>query len=206
MNLNILQLWLLDDGEFWGSVCETVHPILSDRFPVCLSVLDITLVYCGQMVGWIKIKLGVEVDHIVLLADPAPPHPQRGTAHLHSAQISVVSKWLHGSRCHLVWRQASALATLCQMGKPASLPPKFSVHVCCGQMAGWTKMPLGRKVDLGLGNVVLDGDPTPPKGARSLIFLAHFCCVQTAGWIKVPRGTKVGLSLGNIVLDGDPSP
>jgi len=67
-------------------------------------------------------------------------------------------------------------------------------------------MPLGRKVDLGLGNVVLDGDPTPPKGARSLIFLAHFCCVQTAGWIKVPRGTKVGLSLGNIVLDGDPSP
>jgi len=39
-------------------------------------------VYCGQTVGWIKIKLGVEVDHIVLVADPAPP--QRGTAHLHS--------------------------------------------------------------------------------------------------------------------------
>jgi len=48
----------------------------------------------------------------------------------------------------------------------ASTPPpqkKFSGHVCCGQMAGWTKMPLGRKVDLGLGNIVLDGDPTPPK-------------------------------------------
>ena len=41
--------------------------------PVCLSV---TLVYCGQTVGWIRMKLGMEVDlgpsHIVLDGDPAP--------------------------------------------------------------------------------------------------------------------------------------
>jgi len=40
---------------------------------VCLSV---TLVYCGQTVGWIKMKLGVQVGlgpgHIVLGGDPAP--------------------------------------------------------------------------------------------------------------------------------------
>jgi len=49
--------------------------MLSDRClyvcPVCLSV---TLVYCGQTVEWIKMKLGVEVglgpDHIVLDGDP----------------------------------------------------------------------------------------------------------------------------------------
>jgi len=34
-------------------------------------------------------------------------------------------------------------------------------------MAGWIKMPLGTKVALGPGHVVLDGDPAPPwKGAQ----------------------------------------
>ena len=27
---------------------------------VCLSVLSVTLVYCGQTVGWIKMKLGMQ--------------------------------------------------------------------------------------------------------------------------------------------------
>jgi len=40
---------------------------------VCLCV---TLVYCGQTVGWIKMSLGTEVGlgpgHIVLDGDPAP--------------------------------------------------------------------------------------------------------------------------------------
>ena len=71
--------------------------------PVCLSV---TLVYCGQMVGWIKMKLGTQVGlgsgHIVLDGDPAPL-PHRGTA-CNFWLISVVAKWLDGLRCHLVWR------------------------------------------------------------------------------------------------------
>jgi len=31
-------------------------------------------------------------------------------------------------------------------------------------------MPLGREVDLGPGDIVLDGDPAPPKGAQPPIF------------------------------------
>ena len=27
--------------------------------------------------------------------------------------------------------------------------PQFSAHVCCGQTAGWIKMPLGTEIDLG---------------------------------------------------------
>jgi len=56
-------------------------------------------------------------------------------------------------------------------GDPASLTKKghssrqFSVHACCGQMAGWIEMPLGGEVNFGPGNIVLDGDPAPPKGA-----------------------------------------
>ena len=44
----------------------------------CMSVLFVTLVYCGQTVGWIKMKLGTQVGlgpgHIVL--DAALPFPK----------------------------------------------------------------------------------------------------------------------------------
>ena len=58
-------------------------------------------------------------------------------------------------------------------GDPApSLPvpqraqsPQFSAHICCGQMAGWIKMPLGGKIGLDPSDIVLNGDPAsaPPK-------------------------------------------
>jgi len=41
--------------------------------------------------------------------------------------------------------------------------PQFSAHVCCGQTAGWIKMPLGTDVGLGAGNIVLDRDTASPK-------------------------------------------
>ena len=48
-------------------------------------------------------------------------------------------------------------------GDPAPPPkgaqPQFSAHICCGQMAGWIKMPLGMQVSVSLGDFVLDGDP-----------------------------------------------
>jgi len=61
----------------WATVCKTVRRILSDR---CLSVLSsclsVTLMHCGQTVGWINMKLGMELGlglgHIVSDGDPAP--------------------------------------------------------------------------------------------------------------------------------------
>ena len=95
-----------------------------------------------------------------------------------------------------------ALATLCYMG----IRPQFSAHVCCGQMAGWIKIPLGAEVGLGPGDIVLDGDPAPSnKGHSTPHFSTHVDCGQTAGWIKMPLGTEVDLSTGHIVLDGDPA-
>jgi len=53
--------------------------------PVCLSV---SLVYCGQIVGWINMKVGMKVGlgpgDIVLDGDPAPPPQKR-----HSPQFSA---------------------------------------------------------------------------------------------------------------------
>jgi len=63
---------------------SVVRLMLSDRRPV----LSVMLVYCGQTVGGIKMKLGVWVGqgpgHIVLDGDPATP-PQKG----HSPQLSA---------------------------------------------------------------------------------------------------------------------
>ena len=51
--------------------------MLSVRCLCVLSYLSETLVYCGQTVEWIKMKLGMEVGlvpgHIVSYGDPAPP-------------------------------------------------------------------------------------------------------------------------------------
>jgi len=79
--------------------------MLSDHCPVC-SELSVTLVYCGQTVGWIKMKLGTEEGlgpgHTVLDGDPAPS--PKGAHRPNFRPISVVAKQLHGLRCHLVWR------------------------------------------------------------------------------------------------------
>ena len=79
------------------------------------------LVYCGQTVGWIKMKLGTDLSApaTVLDGDPAPPR-KKGTA-----------------------------------------STQFLAHVYCGQTARWIMMLLGTEVDLGPGDVVLDGVPAP---------------------------------------------
>ena len=66
--------------------------MLSDR---CLSVLSVTLVYCGQRVGWIKMKLGVEVGlgpgHIVLDGTQLPSlkgHSPQFSAHVCCGQMA----------------------------------------------------------------------------------------------------------------------
>ena len=47
-------------------------------------------------------------------------------------------------------------------GAQPTPPKKNLAHVCCGQTAGWIKMPLGMEVGLGPGDFVLDEDPAPP--------------------------------------------
>ena len=64
------------NGTNWVTVCKTVCHTLSDRCLSCLSLLSVTLVYFGQTVGRIQMKLGTQVGlgpgHIVLDGDPAP--------------------------------------------------------------------------------------------------------------------------------------
>ena len=115
----------------------------------CLSLPCLTLVYCGQSVGWIKMKLGVEVGlgpgDIALDGDPAPP--KRGTAAPIFGYMSIVVKRVDGLVCHLVWIGLSPGHIVLDGDQ---LPqkghsPQFSAHVCCGQTAGWIKCYLVRR-------------------------------------------------------------
>ena len=62
---------------FLGNRLQDDSPYAIGRTVCCLSVLSclsVTLVYCGQTVGWIKMKLGIEVGrglgHIAFDGEP----------------------------------------------------------------------------------------------------------------------------------------
>ena len=99
------------------------------RLLSCLSIcLSVTLVYCGQTVGWIKMPLGTEVGlgpgDIVLDGDPAPP-TERSTevshflAHFYSGQAVA-----HFSNCWALvkWFRASCRSS-------ATTHPQVSIEV-----------------------------------------------------------------------------
>jgi len=77
--------------------------MLPDHCSLCLSV---TLVYCGQTVGWIKIKLGAEValghSHNMLDGDRARPlkrgHSPQFLAHVCCGQAAGWMKMLNVRR------------------------------------------------------------------------------------------------------------
>jgi len=64
---------------FWANRLQNGSPYAIGPLscPVCVSVLSVTLVYCDQTVGQIKMKLGTWVGlgpgHTVLDGDPTPP-------------------------------------------------------------------------------------------------------------------------------------
>ena len=72
LGIVIVAVELIYESLFLATVRKTVRPVLSDRCPVCMSVcpvyLSVTLMYCyycGQTVGRIKIKLGMQIDFAV---------------------------------------------------------------------------------------------------------------------------------------------
>jgi len=82
--------------------------VLCYQTVVCLSVVSLTLVYCGQTVGWINMPLGMEVGlgpgHIVLDGDPVPPPPKKGAQQPPLFGPCIAAKRLDGSAFRLVWR------------------------------------------------------------------------------------------------------
>jgi len=69
--------------HFWATVTSNGSPYAAGPFScLCLSVyLSVTLVYCGQIAGWIKMSLGAEVGlsprNTFLPSCPRPPPSKR---------------------------------------------------------------------------------------------------------------------------------
>ena len=113
---------------------KTVRPMLSNRclsVLSCLSCLSVTFVHCGQTVGRIKMKLGIQVGlgpgHIVLDEDPAHRHPKG-----HSPHPIFGPYLLRPNGCmdqDATWYGGRPQPRgLCIKWGP-SPPPKFSAHV-----------------------------------------------------------------------------
>jgi len=145
-------------------------------------------VYCGQTVGRIKMKLGMQVSldpgHIVLDGDPAPPSPKGVVPPIFGQYLlrphgcmDQDATW-YGTRPQP--RQLCVRwGTSTPPQKGANPPPQFSVHGYCGQTAGWIKTALGMDVGLGPGHIVLDGDQVPlsksgraPPNFRTIFIVA----------------------------------
>jgi len=147
--------------------------MVSDR---CLSVLSVhlsvTLVHCGQTVGRIKMKLGMQVG--LGLAKPSRAPPQF-SAHVYCGQAAG---WINVALSMEVGLDPGDIV----LWGPSSSPkngqsPQFSAHFYCGQTAGWMKTPLGPEVDLSPGHFVLDGCPgIRERGTAAPLFSAHVCC------------------------------
>ena len=151
------------------------------RSIVCLSCLSVTLVYCGQTVGRIKMKLGMQVGldpgHIVLHGDPAPPLPKGGrNPPIFGPYLLWPNRWMdRGCTWHGGRPQPRRLCVRWGPHFPSPVAcPSSSAHIYCGE--------------------------APPQ------FSAQFYCDQTAGCIKMPLGMEVGFSPGDFVLDGNPDP
>jgi len=113
--------------RFWANVVKQFA--LCYQTVVCLSVLSVlsvTLMYCGQTVEWIKMKLGMQVGlgpgHIVLDGDPAlaPPkgHSSQFSAHICCGQMAG---WIKMS---LVMEVGLGQGDFVLDGDPALLPKK----------------------------------------------------------------------------------
>jgi len=123
--------------RFWNGSPYAIGPMS------CPSCLSVTLVYCGQTVGWIKMKLGTEVGlgsgHTVLDGDPA--QPQKGAQPpIFRPYLLWSNGWMdqdaswYGGRLQPRWH--------CVRWGPSPpgrgiATPFFSAHIYCGQTVAY---------------------------------------------------------------------
>ena len=141
-----------------------------------------TLVYCDQTVGWIKMKLGVEVGlspgHIVLDRDSAPL-PKGAQSPIFGRCPLWPNGWMDRGGTWYGGRPRTR-PHFARLGPSFPCPkrghsPQFSTHVYCGQKGEWIKMSLGSEVHVGPGDIVLDRDGVPPKKGHSTPSFRPYC-------------------------------
>ena len=164
------------------------------------------MVYCGQTVGWIKMKLdrqvGLGLGHTVLDGVPAPPPPKgqspQFSTHICCGQMAAWIKMPLGMQIGL------SPGHFVLDGDPVPFPQKgaeppsqFSAHFYCGhwpngcmhQNATWYRArPRPRRL------CVRRGRSSPLKGHSPPVF--DSCLLWRSGWMyEDTTGTEVDLGL-----------
>jgi len=132
--------------------------MLSDRcLFVCSVRLSVTLAYCGQTVGWIKMPLGLEVGlgpgHNVLDGDPASS-TERGTA-ASKYNLGLMGAGMAACICKprpmsiVVWRNGHPSQQLQSSFKFQNFNCQYGLHRQCAsscQISRQSPEPLARYV------------------------------------------------------------
>jgi len=111
---------------------------LSYRTVVCLSVLSVTMVYCGQTVGWIKMPRGAEagLGPGGILLDGDPPRKGHSSPHF-SAHIycGQTARWIKMPLGKEVGLRPDDIVLDGEPAPPRKghSSPHFLAHVYCGQ-------------------------------------------------------------------------
>ena len=158
--------------------------------PLCLAVcpvwscLTVTLVYCGQTVGWIKVKLGTQIglDPVHLVGTELPSHKGAQPPILSNVHCGQTAGWIKMS---LGTQVGFGPSTLCSMG--TQLPPRkkgHSAHIIFGPCLLWPNGWIDQAA------IWYGGKPQPRRR-----------CVRWGsssplkGWIKTPVGRDLGPGL-----------
>jgi len=156
----------------------------------------VTLVYYGQTVGWIKMKLGMKVglypSHIVLDVDPALSAKKAQQPPLFGPCLLWPNSWMDQDATWYGGRPRPGHIAL--DGDPA--PPRKRVQPpifgpCLLWRNGrWIKMPLGRKVAHRPRRHCVRWDPAAPSPRGTAPSPTFGPCLLwlTAGWINMPLG------------------
>jgi len=121
---------------------KTVHPVPMLCSLVCLSYVSVTLVYCDQMVGWIKMPHGTDVglgpgDSVRWRPSSSPQKGHSSPQFLAHVCCGQMAGWI---KMPLGMKVGLGQGTLCYMETqlPAFICPErgtaaphFSVYVCC---------------------------------------------------------------------------
>jgi len=156
----------------------------------CLSVRSVTLVYCGQTVGRIKMKLGMQVGigpcHFVLDGDPAPLPKKSGGAPQFSAHVCCgqMAGWIN---MPLGIEVGLGPDDIVLDGDPASPPQKGgkAPFPVCGPCLLWPNGWMDQNGTWHGGGPLFRphcarwGPSSPPQKGQSPQFSAHFYCGPT---------------------------
>jgi len=112
----------------------TVRPVLWDH---CLFCLSVTLVYCGQMAGWIKMPLGTQVGLSpldIVLGGTQLPHRKGHSSPPPLFGPCLLWQWSWMDQ-DAIWHGGRPRPRRhCVRWTPNCPLPHFLAHVYCGQM------------------------------------------------------------------------